>query len=235
MQPPVLECRDVTAGYPGDGGSRSIVFSGVSFRVGRGERLVVLGRSGAGKSTLLRLLNRLDDPVSGTVSFDGRPLADYPTPELRREVALVLQTPIVFEGTVRRNLLVRPHGIPAADDSALGAALEEVGLTADFLGRPAEELSVGERQRLCLARALLANPRALLLDEPTSALDPRSLAIVAELLLALGERHRLALVVATHQAELAKRLGGPFLVLERGAARAAAAPADVASFFEGAD
>jgi putative ABC transport system ATP-binding protein len=233
MNAPVLECRGVQAGYPSDGGSSSIVLSRVDFAVRQGERVVVIGRSGGGKSTLLRLLNRLEEPLSGDVLFEGRSVRDLDPLALRRKVALVLQTPVVFDGTVHDNLCARPRGTPAPSPERLCELLLHVGLSESFMKRPADELSVGERQRLCLARALVAEPRVLLLDEPTSALDPHHLAVIATLILDLAKRHQLTVVVATHQAELVNRLGGKILLLRDGIAHADPPTEELTAFFEG--
>jgi putative ABC transport system ATP-binding protein len=229
-----LSCRDVSAGYRNRAGEVRTVVTSVSFTVASASRLVVIGRSGSGKSTLLRLLNRFDEPLSGEVSFRGAALRSYDPLALRRRIALVMQTPIVFAGTVRENLQVRPKHAPLPDESALEAILGEVGLDAGMLARAADTLSVGEKQRLCLARALLPKPDVLLLDEPTSALDPKSLAVVADLILSLQGRRHIAVVAATHQLELQRRLGGDVLLLEGGTARRRPSEAEVTAFFEGA-
>jgi putative ABC transport system ATP-binding protein len=229
--PAEIECRDVSAGYRAVSGAPLAVLRDVSFSVGHAGRLVIIGRSGSGKSTLLRLLNRFEDPLSGTVSFRGSPLATYDPLTLRRRVALVMQTPVVFEGTVRENLALRPKNTPPPDEAAIEAIVTEVGLGRDVLGRAAETLSVGEKQRLCLARALLPEPDVLLLDEPTSSLDPRSLAVVSDLVLSLQSHRSLAVVAATHQPELLRRLGGDVLLVEAGTTRFGVSEADVSSFF----
>src|SRR5207248_4113068 len=126
----------------------------------------MVGSSGAGKTTLLRLLNRLDDPDAGQVLLDGKDVREYDVLQLRRRVQYVGQVPVTFPGTVAENLAM---AAPAADAVAL---LERVGLPPALVERRADALSVGEAQRLSLARALACDPEALLLDAPPSALDP---------------------------------------------------------------
>lgn len=229
MTASALECRDVAAG-PHDAPP---ILEGVSFAVPPGGRLVVIGRSGSGKSTLLRLLNRLDEPQAGSVHFEGRLLRELDPLKLRREIAFVGQTPIVFEGTVRENLLTRPRGLPSPPEDRLSSSLEDVGLSPDLLDRNAGSLSVGERQRLCLSRALVADPKVLLLDEPTSALDPRSLGVVTDLILSLLERRSMTAIATTHQPEFVRRLGGAVMLLEGGRALPSVPAEDVERYLEG--
>ena len=129
---------------------------------------VLWGPSGAGKTTLLRLLDRLDVPDSGAVSYGGTPLDDLDVLDLRRRVGMVFQRATPFAGTVRDNLAV---AAPEAGDEAVRRVLERVSLDAALLDRDADTLSGGELQRMCLARTLITEPEAVLLDEPTSALD----------------------------------------------------------------
>ena len=174
----------------------------------------VVGPSGSGKSTLLRLLNRLADPDAGQVSYRGRPLTAYDPLALRREVALVPQLPALLDGTVESNLRYAAGlaGEELDGERCLGLA----GLASDFAGRDVGELSVGERQRAMLARALAQRPRVLLLDEPTSALDQAARDEVEATLLRLRRELDLSLIVVTHDPEQARRLGERALRLEAG-------------------
>jgi len=157
------------------------VLADVSFRAEPGETVALVGPSGAGKSTLVKLLPRLYDPGTGSVSLDGLDLKRWPLAELRSRIAVVPQQPLVFSASVAENLR---YGAPDATDDDLRAALEAVGLAdrverlsgglAGGVGRDGASLSGGELQRLAIARALLADPRVLILDEATSSLDAES-------------------------------------------------------------
>jgi putative ABC transport system ATP-binding protein len=197
-------------------GGRNVV-DGVSLEVHDGQVVGLVGPSGSGKSTLLRCLNRLVEPTSGTLRFDGGDARSFDPRELRRRVALVMQTPVLFEGTVRDNLRLRPADAPGDfSEDRLHAALAEVGLERDLLDRDGATLSGGEKQRVTIARALLRDPQALLLDEPTSALDPPNALLVVETISRLRAGRGLSIVAVTHQAELVRRLGGGLLYLVKG-------------------
>ncbi|HEY7320170.1 MAG TPA: ATP-binding cassette domain-containing protein [Candidatus Binatia bacterium] len=215
---PIFEVNHLSLDYPA-GRSHPVVaiLNDVSFRVERGHALTLVGPSGSGKSSLLRCLNRLVEPTSGTVRFDGRDIRSFDPRELRSHVALVMQTPVMFEGTVRDNLCIRPVGVPGDfSENRLAATLDEVGLEPNILGREAATLSGGEKQRVTIARALLRGPQALLLDEPTSALDPPNALLVVETISRLRASRALSIVAVTHQPELVRRLGGGLLYLMKG-------------------
>lgn len=155
------------------------VLSGADLDVPAGAFVQLSGPSGAGKSTLLRLFCRLEEPQTGAVLLDRQDIRELAPPLLRRRVAYLQQTPVVVPGSVRENLLL-PFTFKAAageappGDEALSALLARLAAADVPLSQEAATLSVGQRQRLCLARALLTAPEALLLDEPVSALDPES-------------------------------------------------------------
>lgn len=155
----------------------------------------VVGPSGAGKSTLLRLLNRLDDPDAGVVLLDGADVKTLDVLALRRRVQLVGQVPVTFPGTVAENL----------DTDDPGPLLQRVGLSPALATREADRLSVGEAQRMCLARSLARHPEVLALDEPTSALDPAAKEGVERLIRSLAD-DGIAVVMVTHDLPQAARL-----------------------------
>ena len=158
----------------------------LQLRLEVGSTLALVGPSGAGKTTLLRLLNRLDDPDGGAVHFAGRDVRSYDVLDLRRRIQVVGQVPVTFPGTVADNI-----GAPAE------ALLARVGLGPALARREADRLSVGEAQRMCLARSLALEPEVLALDEPTSALDTASRAGIEDLIAGLAESG-LTVVMVTH-------------------------------------
>jgi len=164
----------------------------------------LVGPSGAGKSTLLRLLNRLSDPDRGTVCHAGRDVRDRDPLDLRREACLVAQLPAPFPGTVAENVRYGPGLLGRETD--VERNLELSGLGAEYARREAGDLSVGEQQRVMLARALALEPEVLLLDEPTSALDARTRAGVEATLVALAHEVGISIVVVTHDPAQARRL-----------------------------
>lgn len=143
-----------------------------------GRCTAVVGPSGAGKTTLLRLLNRFGEPDNGRVLFDGAPVTDMDVLALRRRVGLVPQRPVLLTDTVGEEVVVGRAVSAERVDELLGA----VGLPDGFAARRCGELSGGEAQRVCLARALAVGPEVLLLDEPTSALDGASAVAIGELI-----------------------------------------------------
>ena len=167
----------------------------------RSGSTALLGPSGSGKSTLLRLLNRLADPDEGAVRFHGTNVCELDPLELRRRVGLVPQLPAPVAGSVAENVCFGPrlHG----EEIDPEGPVRQAGLDASFLERDASRLSVGEQQRVMLARALALEPEVLLLDEPTASLDSVATAAVEG---ALGNLQGVSLVLVTHDRAQAERL-----------------------------
>ena len=201
----LFELEDVTAVRGG-----RVVFAGLRAHVADGATGIV-GPSGAGKSTLLRLLNRLADPASGAVRYRGRDLHDLDVLALRRDVGLVPQLPALLEGTVADNVVYGAR--LAGRDADVATNLRLAGLDPRFGARRADALSVGEQQRVMLARTLALAPSVLLLDEPTSALDDATTAAIETTLGDLRDRLGLSFVLVTHDLDQATRLADRVLVL----------------------
>jgi oligopeptide/dipeptide ABC transporter ATP-binding protein len=189
----------------------------VSLEVRAGERFGIIGESGSGKSSLLRALLGLTPLASGTATFEGTPMHGAPR-TLRRRIQPVFQdVGAALDPRMRiREVLAEPFAIHAlaCDEAKLRALLDAVQLGPELLERLPRELSVGQRQRVNLARALALDPAMLLLDEPVSALDVSVQAQVINLLLELARARGLAFVVITHDldvvAHLAERLAVMF-------------------------
>ena len=171
----------------------------------------VLGPSGSGKSTLLRLLNRLADPDEGVVRFHGTDVRELDPLELRRRVGLVPQLPAPVPGTVADNVCFGPR-LQGNDVDPL-PAVRLAGLDDSFVARDASRLSVGEQQRVMVARALALEPEVLLLDEPTASLDAAATTAVED---ALGTLPDISLVIVTHDRAQADRLAEHTIQLSSG-------------------
>ena len=209
MTDSILPLRAEDLRYAVDG--RTLI-DGISFAVEPGAFTVVLGPNGAGKSLLLRLLHGLLAPTAGRVLW-----RDGSNGELRRRQAMVFQRPVLLRRSVEANIsyALKALGVPrTARPAAIGRALERAGL-ADSRRVQARLLSVGEQQRLMVARALAGEPEILFLDEPTASLDPASVQRIENLLVEANARG-MAVVLVTHDIGQARRLGRDILFLHRG-------------------
>lgn len=210
---PALEVRGLGFALPGRGPA---LVQDVSFTVGAGETLVLLGRSGSGKTTTLKLINRLLEPTAGEVRLAGEPAASQPVTRLRRRIGYVIQEVGLFPHfTVERNVSLVPR-LEGWEPARIGERVREllrlVGLDPDtFAPRYPHELSGGQRQRVGVARALAADPPLLLLDEPFGALDPITRVELQREFRALEGRLGKGMVFVTHDVReglmLATRLG----------------------------
>jgi putative ABC transport system ATP-binding protein len=209
VAPPAVEAVDVRRTYQLDGVAVEAL-RGVSLRIDPGEYVAVVGPSGSGKSTLMHLLGCLDRPTSGLLrvgSRDVSSMSDGELAELRnRTVGFVFQSFQLLGRTTALDNVALPlvyRGVRRAERQARArAALEAVGLGHRLGHRPAQ-LSGGEQQRVAIARALVGEPSLLLADEPTGNLDTRSGQDVMALLGRLNAERGVAVVVVTHEAEVA--------------------------------
>jgi putative ABC transport system ATP-binding protein len=188
----------------------------VSFHVRTSELLGIVGPSGSGKSSLLRLLNRLDEPTSGTVYLEEQDYRQIPPRELRRRVGMVTQRPFLFPGSVAANLRFGPaQRGEILPDEEISLLLDRVRLPG-FASTDVSVISGGEQQRVSLARTLANRPEVLLLDEPTSALDEESKRGIEELIVELVHDRGLTCVMVTHDRDQARRLCDRVMLLEAG-------------------
>lgn len=173
---PIIEFQSVGFAYPDSNGSGQVL-RGLTFTVKKGARIGCVGKSGSGKSTAAKLILRLFDPVSGHIRIGGVPISEVSRREIARHFGYVSQSPFVFSGTIRENIL---YGNPGASDDAMVQAAKAAQLHEDierlggYQARVAEQgknLSGGQRQRLVLARLFLKQPEVVILDEATASLD----------------------------------------------------------------
>lgn len=204
---------------PPDKNGNSYILSDLSFEIYQNEIFTILGPSGAGKSTLLRLLNALDEPSKGNILFEGNPIQDIDIFSLRKKVGMVFQRPALLPGTVKENLSF-PREIGNASSKLTDEVLlRRVGLSSDLLSRDASALSVGQQQRVMIARALINEPDVLLMDEPTSALDPAASKRILHLVKQLKEEYNHTIVYVTHNMPEAKEIADRVLLLVDGQAK----------------
>lgn len=218
---PLLQARQVVASRSGESGALQRVLQETSLKVDAGEILAIVGPSGSGKSTLLRLFNRLLEPETGEILLSGVNIKSIPPTELRARLPLVNQTPFLFPGTVMENLRasgrLRRTGGPDPGDPALQKLLELCHVDPAWLDRDARKLSVGQQQRVCLARAMVGPCQALLLDEPTSALDRPTADQMALTFRQLAREKNLAIIFVTHDLRLTGRCADHVIFLAEGA------------------
>lgn len=177
----------------------------------------IVGRSGSGKTTLIRHLNRLVTPDAGEILFQGQPISEIDPIELRRRVVMLGQTPVMFEGNVRQNVLI---GLDFSDrepiaDTEVRRLLDLVDLNKP-LDAPVEPLSGGEKQRVAIARVLAMRPEVLLLDEPTSALDEGTEREVIGRLVRGARELGVTVVMVTHARNIAQAFADDLIELEAG-------------------
>ncbi|MDK7475757.1 ABC transporter ATP-binding protein [Bacillus paranthracis] len=176
----------------------------------------IIGESGSGKSSLLRMLNDLQSPTSGTIEYNGKLISDYPPIQLRRDVVMLGQTPPIFDGTIKNNLLMglRLSEKPFPNDDILQSALKVVSLEKS-LEDNADSLSGGEKQRLAFARIVLMDPPVYLLDEPTSALDSDTERRVMKQFTMLAKEKKKTVIFITHSQQLPEEIADDIIEISK--------------------
>ncbi|PLX83975.1 MAG: ABC transporter [Desulfuromonas sp.] len=215
-----LAIEDVRKARSGSDGQPVSILQGVSLSARPGELTAVVGPSGGGKSTLIRLVNRLEDPDGGRIMLGGEDILRLDPLQLRRRVGLMAQKPFMYPESVLANLqrsfLYQGQTPPPAEDLRINRVLDLCGLEPPFLGREARTLSLGQQQRVSLARLLVARPQVLLLDEPTSALDRPTADRLADTLREVCRGENLTVLLVTHDLRLAGRIADRLAYLEGG-------------------
>jgi ABC-type multidrug transport system fused ATPase/permease subunit len=196
----IVELHDVRFSYVKD----QPVIKGINIKTRPGERLAIFGPTGSGKSSIINLVGRFYDPDSGSVTIDGVDLRKVKLKALRRRVGIVLQEPYLFQGTLRYNL---KFGRPDAGDDEMIRVAKLVGIHDPIMRLPkgydeevrerGSNLSYGQRQLVCLARALISDPKILILDEATSSVDPYTEQLIQEALKA--EMKNRTIIIVTHR------------------------------------
>ena len=231
MPPKLLELDRVSFAYPKPAGRRAFALSDVSLEVGAGEIVGVIGPNSSGKTTLIRLLTRVLEPASGEIRLDGASVRRLERTELARRVGVVPQSaPAECPFNVGELVLMGryPHGPgryfeSRQDHAAARAAMEATGVL-ELADLPLDQLSGGERQRAFIARALAQEPRLLVLDEPTAHLDLRYQVEVASLLRRLNRERGIAILLVSHDLNLAGEVCDRLMLLAGGRAAATGSP-----------
>jgi putative ABC transport system ATP-binding protein len=176
----------------------------------------IVGESGSGKTTLLRLLNKLISSDSGEIYYNNSPLSELDSITLRRSVVMLSQTPAIFTGSIKDNLLIglKFAEKPLVSDDKLSEALRLVHLDKE-LHEDAETLSGGEKQRLALVRILLLSPEVFLLDEPSSALDEDTEHLIIKALVDYTKENNKTLIMVTHSKKIANNFSDNIIEVKK--------------------
>ena len=198
------------------------ILKGITTTIEKGEKVVIIGPSGSGKSTFLRCLNRLEEPTSGQILFEGQDLTRMPDKQLyavREKMGMVFQHFHLFPHlTIRKNITLAPVKLGLMNQQQANETaerlLKKVGLS-DKAEQYPNQLSGGQKQRIAIARALAMNPDVMLFDEPTSALDPEMVGEVLELMRELASEG-MTMVVVTHEMGFAREVASRVMFMDGG-------------------
>lgn len=198
------------------------ILKGITTTIEKGEKVVIIGPSGSGKSTFLRCLNRLEQPTSGLIRFEGEDMTSMNDKQLhavREKMGMVFQHFHLFPHlTIRKNITLAPVKLGLMSQQEANAKADEllkkVGLS-DKAEQYPNQLSGGQKQRIAIARSLAMNPDVLLFDEPTSALDPEMVGEVLELMRELAAEG-MTMVVVTHEMGFAREVASRVIFMDNG-------------------
>ncbi len=228
----ILTVKDLHKTFRLQDGWTLSVLNGISTGIRKGEKIAVIGPSGSGKSTFLRCLNRMEEPTSGVITFNGE---DITSPEcdinlVRRKMGMVFQHFYLFPHlTVRKNLTLAPVDqklmTQEEADAKAHELLARVGL-ADKIDEWPDRLSGGQKQRVAIARAMAMNPDVLLFDEPTSALDPEMIGEVLDVMKELADSG-MTMYLVTHEMGFAHKIADRVLFIDKGVISEEGTPDDV--------
>lgn len=212
----MIEYKNVALRY-----TEKDVLRDVNLRIDNGEFMVLVGPSGSGKTTMLKIINRLLEPTDGNIYMDGKRIKDYDERELRLSTGYVLQAIALFPNlTVAENIALIPEMKGWSKEqiaSKTEELLDKVGLPAtDYAHRLPSELSGGEQQRIGIVRAIIGEPKILLMDEPFSALDAISRKRIQDLTKNLHKEFGMTIIFVTHDTDEALKLGDRIAVLQDG-------------------
>ena len=212
--------------------TNGLILDGLNFEIQEGEFFVLVGPSGSGKTTTLKLINRLIEQTDGDIYFEDKRLKDYDLRELRLKTGYVLQQIALFPNlTVSENIALIPE-MKNFDKKEIKEKTEDllkkVGLDPKhYMNRLPKELSGGEKQRVGILRAIIANPKILLMDEPFSALDPISKVQLQDLIKTLHNEYKMTTVFVTHDMDEALKLADRICILQDGKVVQIATPKDM--------
>ncbi|WP_448267170.1 ABC transporter ATP-binding protein [Nostoc sp. DSM 114159] len=198
-------------GYP--------ILRDIDLEVFQGDRIAIVGPVGAGKTSLLRLINRLIEPTSGKLYLENQEYRQIPVIQLRQMLVLVLQESKLLGMTVGQALAypLVLRGLPKQTiQERVNHWTDQLHIPHEWLGRTEVQLSAGQRELVAIARALVIQPKILLLDEPTSALDPGTASHLMQVLIQLSQTHQTTIVMVNHQLELAQMFCTRLLHLQQG-------------------
>ncbi len=223
MPAPLLQLKQVNLSALVGGKLTAIpLLKDISFQVFPGDRVAIIGPSGAGKTALLRLLNKLNSPQQGSIYLENQDYQTIPVIQLRQMVSLVLQESKLLGMSVRA-AIAYPLKLRRLSEKVISDRLdfwlEKLHIPSKWLEKTELELSVGQRQIVAIARALVIQPKLLLLDEPTSALDAGRGEQVIEVLTNLADQGETTILMVNHQLELAEQFCNRMLYLDNGELR----------------